>query len=59
MSIRFAFGEFRLLHRRAEILNDEIEGGYHEVVRTRLNGRPKRDERIGESGELKAEEAVE
>ena len=37
VSIRFAFGEFRLLHRRAEVLDNEIEGGYHEVVPTRLN----------------------
>ena len=59
MSIRFAFGEFRLLHQRAEILNDEIKGGHHEVVGTRHYRRPQRDVRIGEGRELKAEDAVE
>ena len=58
-SIRFALGELRLLHPRAEIPNDEIEGRHHEVVSTRHNRRPQCDERIGESGELEAEDAVE
>ena len=58
-SIPFAFGELRLLHRRAEVLDDEIKGGHHEVVGTRHYRRPQRDERIGEGGELKAEDAVE
>ena len=59
MSIRFAFGEFRLLHRRTEVLDNEIEGGYHEVVPTRLNRWQQCDERIGERRELKAGDAVE
>ena len=33
-NILFAFSELRLFHPGAEILDDEIEGGHHEVVGT-------------------------
>ena len=54
-NIRLALGQLRLLHPGAEITNDEIKGGHHEVVRTGHNRRPQCDER----GELETEDAVE
>ena len=58
-NIRLAHGQLRLLHPGAEIPNDEIKGGHHEVVSTGHNRRPQCDERVGERGELETEDAVE
>ena len=58
-SILFAFSELRLFHPGAEILDDEIEGRDHEVVGASHDRWLKREERVGESGKMKAEDAIE